>query len=127
MSDYFGKYIYINLWASWCGACHLYFDAEKILYKSYSPKDIIFLDIALESRMNFNQWKEYSGKKGLTGTQLLYKGDFSSKICKDLNIDGIPRFMLLNKDGTILNPNAPNPEGEDIYLYFEKLGIEKIK
>ena len=125
LSDYFnkGRYVYVNIWATWCGPCLHYIKFEKELVEKFKDQDITFLNITLE-KMAYKDWLAFITKKGVKGEQVLYQGNLKSQLAKDLMIDGIPKFMLLDKDGSIINPNACNPEDELLLEDFKKIGIE---
>ena len=54
-------------------------------------------------------WKQFVKDKELTGIQLLSDNSFKTSITKDYKIGGIPRFLLFDKEGKIIDTNAKRP------------------
>lgn len=58
----------------------------------------------------------------LTGVQLFANGDDSFE--KAYEVSGIPRFILLDPQGNIVDPNAPRPSDEGIRKWFKEAGVK---
>jgi len=116
LSDFKGKILYINVWASWCGPClerRSYFEA--IIKDFENEKDEIeFLSISLDRENEKEKWKNVIEKKNYRGIQLIAKDAFKSEICKDLKINMIPRFILVGRDGELIESQAPAAIHSDI-------------
>lgn len=120
LSDYKGKVLVIDVWATWCGGCIGALPKYLTMREKYKDrKDIEFITISIDDERAFNSWKYALPRLKLMGmTNLLAskgKCDFQDKY----NITGIPRYMLIDREGNIVTVFAPSP-GKD----FEKL-IEK--
>lgn len=101
LSGFKGKYVYIDCWATWCGPCVSMIPKVKALEKAVSGKtDIVFVSISLDEKRAW--WEKMMKDKKLDGLQWYAGG--SSKTLKDFfQIQGIPRFILLDKNGKILS------------------------
>lgn len=118
LEDFKGKVVYIDFWASWCGPCRKQFPhAKKIketLKAELSSDDfakVEFLYISIDDSKG--AWKKSIEKLGIEGTHVISPGGWNSKVASFFQIRGIPRYMLMNKEGQIVNPNAPRPSSED--------------
>lgn len=112
-----GKYIYIDVWATWCGPCRGEIPALKELETKYGEKGICFVSISCDQ--NKKAWEEMVKKEELKGVQLIFgKTDTFSK---DYMINGIPRFILLDREGKIINANATRPSDERTSKTFDTL------
>jgi len=89
----------IDNWATWCGPCIAGFEKIHPLKEKYKDnKDIIFLYLTDESS-NYNIWQGYTKK--LSGEHYFLYENQSNKIYDDHKINGIPHYMLLDKEGNI--------------------------
>ena len=105
LEDLKGKYIYIDLWATWCTPCVAEIPYLQKLEKEFHGKNIYFVSIS--SDQNTEKWEKKVRKDNLGGIQLIMGEDKSFK--KAYQISGIPRFILLDPDGRIVEANCTRP------------------
>ena len=60
-------------------------------------------------------------EKNLDGIQLMADNDWKSKFVIDYGIKGIPRFIIIDTKGNIVNSDAPRPSNPDIRKAFDEL------
>jgi len=103
LSDYKGKVVVLDFWATWCGPCKASFPKMQDLVTQYKDKDVAFLFI--------NTWenkKEDEVLKNVTNyiTEKKYNFnvvfDSKSEVVANYKIEGIPTSILIGKDGNIL-------------------------
>lgn len=125
LSDFKGKVVVVDVWATWCGPCKKEFPALISLEKEFhNNKDIVFLGVSVDEDKDKQKWLDMIKAEGLGGVQLFASG--WSKITKDYKITGIPRFMIFSKDGTIYSVNAPRPSSSELKpLLIKLLGDSK--
>jgi len=129
LDSFKGKYIYIDVWATWCGPCIQQIPFLSSLEKEYHRKNIAFVSISTdESRRSGgswdaaeNKWRKFVKDKQLTGTQLWAGQDYDFQ--KAYQINSIPRFILIDPKGNIVNANAPRPSEPRLKQLFTSLGI----
>ncbi|PKB44693.1 thiol-disulfide isomerase/thioredoxin [Cellulophaga sp. RHA19] len=109
LEDLKGKYVYIDVWATWCGPCLAEIPALKETEKAYHGKNIEFVSISVDRTDAYNKWKQMVVDKELGGIQLIADNNFESNFIQDYVIQGIPKFILLDTEGNIVNANAPRP------------------
>lgn len=119
LEDLAGKYVYIDVWATWCGPCKREIPALKAIEKEYHDKNIEFVSISVDK--NKAAWTTMVTEKNLGGVQLHFGGDRS--FSQAFNITGIPRFILLDPKGNIVNPDAPRPSSPELKTLFNKENI----
>lgn len=106
LADFKGKLVYLDVWATWCGPCVVEIPHFEILAKEYTGKNIIFLQISVDD--NENEWRNFN-KIMADNVIQLYAGGWQSKIADDYLIKSIPRFILIDQDGKIIDNNASRP------------------
>jgi len=107
MSDFKGKYVYIDVWATWCSPCRAEIPHLKRIEEKFHGKDIVFISISVDQTQE--PWREMVTNDNLKGVQL-WAGQ-SPEFSKYYKITGIPRFMLFDKEGKIYDVNAKRPSG----------------
>lgn len=110
LSDYRGKVLVIDVWATWCGGCIAKLPTYIAMSQKYKDRDdIAFITISIDDKGAFNSWKYALPRlKLMEKTNLLAsKGECSFQ--KDYNITGIPRYFLIDKEGKIVSVYAPTP------------------
>lgn len=103
--DFRGKYVYIDMWATWCGPCKQEMPYLKQLEKQFEDASIVFLGLSVDR--DKSKWEEMVGSGNLTGVQL-YLGTQSS-FQEAYRAESIPRFILLDKDGVIISNDMSRP------------------
>jgi len=123
LDDLKGKYVYIDVWATWCGPCIGEIPSLKKVEKKYHNKNIEFVSISIDDKKDYTTWKKMVVDKDLGGIQLMADNDWKSKFVKEYAIEGIPRFILIDPEGNILDADAPRPSSEKLIELFDELKI----
>ncbi len=122
LSDLKGKLVYIDVWASWCGPCRAEFPHSKALIEKLTDKQkkkITFLFISIDETEE--AWKKAMEQLKLPGEHGRSEGGWTAKVVSYFNITGIPRYILIDKDGKIANFNAPRPSAPETLTEILKL------
>ncbi|WP_227740340.1 TlpA disulfide reductase family protein [Salegentibacter sp. BLCTC] len=123
LKDILGQYIYIDMWATWCGPCKYEIPFLLELEEEYKDKDIKFVSISIDARKDEDKWRKMIEDKGLTGTQLLADNEYQSQFVQDYYIQGIPRFIILDPEGNIVDYDAPRPSEPRLREVLDELDI----
>ncbi len=121
LDDLKGKYIYIDVWATWCPPCVREIPYMKKVEEKYHGKNIEFVSISIDSEKSYNKWKKMIEDKTMAGVQLFANGD--KNFVEGYKITGIPRFILLDKEGKIIDANAPRPSSPELIEILNSLEI----
>lgn len=103
-----GKFTYIDVWATWCGPCvkeipHL----EKLVEKFKGNDKVQFLSISIDT--NEAAWHKKIEKDAPQWPQFIINGETERQFSADWGISGIPRFIMINADGTVFSGDASRP------------------
>lgn len=108
LSNFKGKYTYIDIWATWCGPCIAEMPALKAIEARYSGK-INFIGLSIDELKDTQKWKDFVKARKLEGTQLIADNAWNSEFIKKYGIATISRFILLDPAGNIVSADAPRP------------------
>ena len=120
LEDLKGKYVYIDVWATWCGPCRAEIPFLKTAEEKYQGKNIEFVSISVDVAKDYDKWKTFVTDKQLGGMQLLADNNWNSDFIKAFAINSIPRFILIDPDGKIVDSDALRPSNPKL---LEKLDV----
>ena len=127
LSDLKGKYVYVDVWATWCAPCKREIPFLKEVEKKYHGKNIEFVSLSVDNidgkRGSHEKWVKMVNDKELGGIQLFAPKDFKSDFVQSYKINGIPRFILIDPNGNIVNASAPRPSDSKLIELFNQENI----
>jgi thiol-disulfide isomerase/thioredoxin len=129
LEDLKGKFTYIDVWATWCGPCKAEIPSLKQLEKDYQTQNIAFVSMSIDDdrshkgswELAHTNWRAMVKDKNLGGIQLFAPQGWKSQFIIDYKINGIPRFILVDPDGNIVDASAPRPSDPALKALFETL------
>ena len=121
-SDFKGKVLLINFWATWCKPCIKEFPEENKLVEKYKDQPVEIVNICFDSEEE--KWKSYLSKYDLKTTNLYANGNWNDKLQKDFGIKGIPHSTLIDWNGKVVE-NKCRRASENIDLLIDELLKEK--
>lgn len=117
LADYAGKWVYIDIWATWCGPCRREIPHLRKLEEKYAGQPIVFVSISVDE--DRDAWKSLVEKQKMEGEQLHFDG--KDKFCDSYKVAGIPRFILIDPEGRIVDPDMTRPSDPATAAAFDKL------
>lgn len=104
-----GKYVYIDVWATWCGPCRAEIPSLKKMEAAYHGKNIEFVSISVDADADHDKWKTFVTEKQLSGIQLYAGKTPLSDFIKTFEVNTIPRFILIDPSGKVVESDAARP------------------
>ena len=106
LSDFKGKYVYMDIWATWCGPCKVQIPFMKQLEEEFRDAPIHFVSISVDSEDDKPVWAKMVRENEMSGVQLFAGRE--NNFGYDYKIQYIPTFIILDKEGNIMNLSAPS-------------------
>ena len=121
LEDLKGKYVYIDVWATWCGPCRAEIPSLKKLEEKYHDKNIVFVSISIDVDKDHEKWKNFVSEKQLGGIQLFADKNWNSEFMLSYGINSIPRFILIDPNGKIVKSDASRPSNPELQKQLDAL------
>ena len=107
-----GKLLFIDIWATYCPDCRKELPALEALQEDYKAEPITFVSISVDR--DKEAWKTMVKEKKLGGIHL-YASPETKELFKELyDLRSIPRYMLIDEKGNIINANLPMPSDKNL-------------
>jgi thiol-disulfide isomerase/thioredoxin len=116
LDQFKGKYLFIDLWASWCVPCIKMIPFVQQLEKQYEGKNITFVAISIDG--NKQSWLSKMKELNMHGHQLL---DLPNAFGKSLNISGIPHYIIYDPEGKLVVYKAVMPDNPALKETIDRL------
>ena len=116
LSDFKGKYVLLDFWASWCGPCRQENPNVLNAFKKYKSKNFTILGVSLDKEKG--PWVKAIADDGLTWPHVSSLNYFYAKEVEMYGIKGIPQNFLISPEGKII---AKNLRGEDLDKKLEEV------
>lgn len=120
LSDYKGKVVYIDVWATWCGPCLAEQPYLATIEEEYADNEnIVFMGVSIDQ--DKEAWENMVTTKEMSGVQIFADKAWDSKITQDYMIKGIPRFILVDADGNLVDATAYRPSNDKLRVQLKSL------
>jgi|GEM_PF-6296215 len=109
LNDLKGKVVYVDYWASWCAPCRQAMSSSMALRSKLKDEEVAFVYFSIDN--NQDAWKRASTADDISGYvyNYLVLNHEGSDMKKNLNMDAIPRYLIFDKVGNLVERNAPSP------------------
>lgn len=117
LDDFRGQYVYIDIWATWCNPCRQEIPHLEKLVERYKGKNIAFVSLSTDASKDKEKWRAMAVK--MTGNQywLGPEHDF----LRELDVNGIPRFVLVDPEGKLVSADMTRPSQAETIATLDKL------
>jgi thiol-disulfide isomerase/thioredoxin len=109
LSDYKGKVVLLEFWATWCPPCRASVPGLEKLHKAYKDKGLVLLAVSMDEG-GWDEVQSYVKESGITYTVLKGTEDVAMKY----RVINIPMMLVLNKEGKIAKRYLGMANDEDL-------------
>ena len=122
LSNFKGKYVLLDFWASWCGPCRKENPNVVKAYNEFKEKDFTVLSVSLDKPGHKADWLQAIQKDGLAAwTHVSDLQFWDNQVAKLYGVQSVPQNFLIDKTGKII---AANLRGEELISTLEKLLVQ---
>ena len=113
LDSFRGKWIYMDVWATWCGPCLAQQPRFEELVEKYRNNDrLLFLGISVDE--DVEAWKRMVVEKKMGGVQLNIQSDPDNTFHKDYMITGVPKYLFIDPNGLVYDINTKRPKDPEL-------------
>ena len=118
LSDFQGKYLLLDFWASWCGPCRQENPNLVKAYAAYKEKGFEILGVSLDNKDGKEAWVKAIEKDGLTWTQVSDLNSWNNEVARSYGVRAVPQSYLIDPQGVII---AQNLRGEALEAKLKEI------
>jgi peroxiredoxin len=118
LSDFRGKYVLLDFWASWCGPCRKENPNVVAAFNKYKDKNFTVLGVSLDNPGKKEAWLKAIADDKLTWTQVSDLKSWQNEVAQQWGVQSIPASFLIDPTGKIIGKNL---RGEELLKKLEEL------
>ena len=111
-----GKVTLVSFWATWCVPCLQNIEA---IHNMDLPANLEIIYISMDRTKDREKWSKKSHDFNLSNSYLFAETQNNKAIITKIGLNQLPRYILVDKDFNILNPNLATPQETDFLKELE--------
>lgn len=117
-AEFKGKVIVIDVWANWCSSCIINMPKFIALGNEYKHRDdICFITISIDRSEDKEMWLSTIDRNNMQQLLNLFPDcEEQSQFETDFRVSGVPRYIIIDKEGKIVSAHAPTPGPEMVKM-----------
>ncbi len=124
LSDFQGRWLFVDIWASWCPPCRHEIPIIETAYKKYASDTFEAIGISVDKKES--DWLQAVDDFGMTYPQFHAPGNFTSPVVKAFQIRGIPSTWLIDPEGMIIMSAIRGDAVTDMFERLSKGGADSL-
>lgn len=112
-----GKVVVLEIWASWCSDCVKAMPQFKELQAKYTDASYVFISMD----KSYDKWLAGIDRYELKGDHYWVTDGMKGEFGKSIDLDWIPRYIIIDKDGKIATYRAVETDFEEMSATIKKL------
>lgn len=121
LSEFKGRNVFIDVWATWCVPCCHEIPYVKALEHKY--KDIVFISLSIDK--DRKAWSDKVTNDKMEGIQIHFENN--RDFIDWFNITSIPRFIIIDAEGNVIDASAPKPSSGALEKIFQALNNRNVR
>lgn len=109
LSDFRGKVVYLDFWATSCAPCVKEIPYYQNLQQEFKDEQVVFLFVSIGDAEA--PLKGFLKTRGFSGKHLMAPEGFGSEVARQYKISGLPKYVIVDRNGLIFSSDAPRPSG----------------
>lgn len=125
LEDFKGKYVMIDIWATWCGPCKKQIPFMKEVERELKGGDIVFVSMSSDEEKEKVTWKSMVQEFLPGDVNLITNNGFNDSFIQHYKLEYIPHFMLIGPDGRMISYSCRKPRDPLFVMYMKQMLSEE--